>query len=516
MIRIILITFLLICSVTFSQELSTYEMFSNHFDSELYTKQFQREFDKNGILIQKKEYHALTISIFGIMCADNFVKTGDSSYYKHVVNQYKYFSDPSKIILFNEGTEAGLPYHKSYNGLKAPWFSGMTQGMAASFLLRYYTLTKDETALDLTLKIVKFLLKPEKEGGAIGKTPEGFLWIEEYPNCKSSKSVLNGFINGLLGLKEYLVFFPNDKYAKEVHDECYSSLFKTLSKYDKPAWSSYNRNGRTLAKHYIRYQLQEFDHLYSIYKDDRFRDQMRIWAMFAHTKNDTYVKYYKKPNYVFAENLVVNKDGECVYDGRKEFHESLLENKMIYSTSKRKQKEIELILGGGSNYFEVYLNGFDLNLKSIVVNDDEEANVSVEITNDTLKIISLTSINKLDIKFKKRKKIKKENIQYSYYDYSQCKAPMFAFVNINAKQKLKKGATYTINSQNENTINGRVYYRTASTSKGLMKAIYSIENSFLLSDDSMTAEKDAFYEFFISYDITVPQSKIVNFKLKEQ
>ena len=492
-------------------------MFSNHFDSELYTKQFQREFDKNGILIQKKEYHALTISIFGIMCADNFVKTGDSSYYKHVINQYKYFSDPSKIILFNDGTEAGLPYHKSYNGLKAPWFSGMTQGMAASFLLRYYTLTKDETALDLTLKIVKFLLKPEKEGGAIGHTPEGKLWIEEYPNCKSSKSVLNGFINGLLGLKEYLVFFPNDKYAKEVHDECYESLFQTLSKYDKPAWSSYNRNGRTLAKHYIRYQLQEFDHLHSVYDDDRFRDQMRIWAMFAHTKNDTYVKYYKKPNYVFAENLVVNKDGECVYDGRKKFDKNLSMNKISYSTSKRKQKEMKLVTDKKSSYFEVFLNGFDMGIKSIEgLSGQEQLVVSYEVTNDTLKIISKTPINKINIKFKKRKKVKKENVQYSFYDYSQCTAPMFAFVNINAKQKLKKGTTYKINSQNENTINGRVYYRTATTRQGLMKSIYSIDNSLLLSDENMVAEKNAFYEFFISYDIAVPQSKIVNFKLEEQ
>ena len=82
-----------------SQILDEYGMYANHFDIEAYTKQYDRDFDSIGIITQKKEYHALTIAVYGIMSADEFIKTGDSIFYRKALNQYKYFTDTSKIFL---------------------------------------------------------------------------------------------------------------------------------------------------------------------------------------------------------------------------------------------------------------------------------------------------------------------------------------------------------------------------------------------------------------------------------
>jgi len=164
-----LISFFLILASFFyfevnAQELNTYECLYNHWEIEGFLKQFDRGLDNEGIVVQKSQYHALIISFYGIINFHEFEKTGDSIYYHRVVNQYKYFSDSSKLRYFDDGNAVGLPYLFNFGDLKSPWYSGMTQGTAVSYLLRYYKLTKDKSALDLSQKLVRFMLKNEEDG----------------------------------------------------------------------------------------------------------------------------------------------------------------------------------------------------------------------------------------------------------------------------------------------------------------------------------------------------------------
>ena len=207
---------------SYGQEIHPYEMYSDHFNIEGYTKQYERSFDSVGIILQKNQYHPLTISIYGIMCYDHFIRTGDSTYMIELHNQFNYFQDTSRFDYHYEKRGIGLPYHFNFNDLKAPWYSGLTQGAAISFLLRYYQLTKNGYALELTEKIAYLMLQPETNFGTISQTTEGRTWIEEYPTSKKSVNVLNGFINGLVGLKEYCDFFPNDTMAERIHSEVYN------------------------------------------------------------------------------------------------------------------------------------------------------------------------------------------------------------------------------------------------------------------------------------------------------
>src|SRR3989338_7393230 len=80
------ISFVFLFTYVSGQQLLPYESLT-HFDVEKYSKQYERAFDASGIITQKKEYHALTIGVYGIMNYDAFKATGDSIYYKRVINQ---------------------------------------------------------------------------------------------------------------------------------------------------------------------------------------------------------------------------------------------------------------------------------------------------------------------------------------------------------------------------------------------------------------------------------------------
>ena len=298
--KIVIFSLLLLFTFTSHAQLHRYVSFSNHFNIEKYIEQYERKFDSLGVLTQKKEYHALTISFYGIMAFDAFNETGEEKYYNQVINQFKYFQDTNRVDISDDESEMKLSYHFNFHDLKAPWYSGMTQGAAISFALRYYDMTNDKAGLKVAQQLTKFMIKPLKEGGTLGLTPEGYQIIEEYPNSESNPQVLNGFINGLIGLKEYLIYFPRDTIAQKIHDSCYEGMFVALEHYDSPTWTTYNRKSRTISNQYIRYQLSEFEHLYSIYEDERLKKQMMIWAKMNEGKYDKNLKFYKFPKLQYS------------------------------------------------------------------------------------------------------------------------------------------------------------------------------------------------------------------------
>lgn len=243
-----------------------------------------RKFDSKGIILNNNQYHPLGIIHFGLLSYNHYKLTKDSVYYKHFVNQIHYFKDTSKVDYLDNGFSLGLPYTFNFKDLKAPWYSGMTQGWAIVFLFRYYYHSRDEEALDLIKKIAHLMLKPAELNGSISKNPEGYTWIEEYPNSKQKPQVLNGYINGLLGLKEYTDFFVEDTMAKRIHDETYLGLKQTLSNYDTPTWTGYDRKGSPVSNMYIQYEVFEMLDLYRVYGDEQFLDQMKLWCFMGHKK----------------------------------------------------------------------------------------------------------------------------------------------------------------------------------------------------------------------------------------
>lgn len=506
-INLIIVALYLFSSNSLAQTLKPYECLE-HFSIESYINQDSRSIDSKGIITQKKQYHALTVSFYGIMSYENFIKTGDSIYFRQAIDQFNYFRDSSKLIYTNGDSCIGLPYRYDYKGLKAPWFSGMTQGAATSYLLRYYNLTKDESALILSEKIIRFMLKTESEGGTIGRTKEGGPWIEEYPSYPKSKSVLNGFINGLIGLKEYCDYFPNDIYAKEMHDSCYREMIEHIHLYDSPNWTAYNRNNHPVRNSYMRYQLEEFDHLYNIYHDERLRRQMKIWSRFAAGKYDTELKFLIHPLYDFSQEILYEVNAKnFTFDCSEQFFEGLRE-----IPTEAKSGKIKLMIPQKSNYFQIgFQKGKTIRKFRVkAYNCFRDIKLKISETDSSIVFESKEPFDEIMVRVK-RKEVK--NLRFAVYDYKQCALPQFAWFNLSGPVYITKGQKISVDGEMINLTNGVVFYRVGRNEKDTKNYAFR-QNNFFPIEGGMVANDTGFYEFFVSYDLTHPFSSVRDFNIR--
>lgn len=524
------LTILILTFSAKSQDIRRYSMYSDHFDIEKYVMQYERKFDSIGIIKQKGQYHALTISLFGIMCFDEFNRTGDSTYYNHVVNQFKYFRDSSNLHVRFNGKGIGLPYKFNFHDLNAPWYSGLTQGIATSFLLRYWLLTNDSYALDLAKKTNYFMIQPIEAGGTLAKTSEGYSWIEEYPGTKRSKHVLNGFINGLVGLNEYCELLPDDTLACRVHDEVYSSLVQMLPKFDREEdWTSYDRNGKKISVAYLRIQLTQMEQLYAMYKDDIFKKQMMIWSMMLNNQQDKELKFYKKPDFVYGKSVYRDKGQKTYSIDLSEIPDSLMYSSKNISVSNKQYTYHEFV---NSETFKQILNvivpvpqsEIELSVskcpkKMEIIGYDEYGNeleqLAYTLVDDKLKITSDALISHYYIKSKSLFARKFTVDTILFFNYHSLHVPRFAFHKTQYKIRMQKDSLYQINLTNEGASNLTLFYKYAKSEGLLRKSNYRWDINIVNFHEYFTAPEDGYYEFFISYQITKPQSYISELIIEE-
>ena len=502
-----------------------YTSYVDHIDQELYTKQYSRSFDTMGIITQNKEYHALTIAGYGIMNYENFVTSGDSTYFQNAINQYKYFCDSTKVVYIDNYKGMGLPYRFRFRDLKPPWYSGMTQGVGISFMLRFYLLTGNKEALVKAQQLAYFMLRSEEVGGTIGKTPEGFTFIEEYPNSRSNPQVLNGFINGLIGLREYLNFFPEDTLAQRIHDESYDAMIKTFKEYDLPNnWTTYNRGKKRITNFYLRYQITELELLNFIYNDYRIVKQMMLWSYFAYNHLEKNLPDFINPLYEYAVPLKTDKNK--ISSENFDFEKTLspCTNYSISRNSKnsghllKHKKTYKIELEDSVYSFHIF---FDKNIESAIWEINKEKilespdSVKLEFDSTRMVVTSKEKIKKLEIKFsnKKQKKLKLTDLQtYNPYQFD---IPRFAFYNFVSVQELHADSLYTIDTKGDYLNETIVFYRYSVNKESLKNAKYEINNTISLSNPYFIPQKTGVYQFFLAtpaikgYWLEKPSVKLV-------
>lgn len=502
-----------------SQKINEYSTFSKHFDNVLYIGGNNRSLDNEGIIKERNEYHPLTIAFYGIMAYEEFKKKKDSTNYQRMINQYKYFQNPSMIHIMNNGKEMGLPYNFNFHDLKAPWYSGMTQGAGISFVLRYYDATKDTTALTIAKQLASFLMKDIAKGGTIGKTPEGFMTIEEYPNSKTSPQVLNGFIIGLIGLYEYLQFFPNDTLARKIHDNSYEGMFAALEHYDTPTWTTYHRRNRSISNMYIRFQISELEHLYEIYKDIRLIDQMMIWGMMAYNKPDNSLKFYHHPTFQYStilKDTIIDRVKAKVPDLK-----SKTVKKINYTTPNSSDtitvsKQTPLIINSTNYFNKVEFNrGNKINAKKISIQDIKKDKYVLAISDDVITItLKDTIINNLNISYKgsAKKSLKLNNI--NTYHHTKYESPIFAFTQHHEKFEFKENEIYKVYCETHNTPNLTIFYRTAPDINSIKQAKWIHYNK--IESGKFVKNHSGVVQFMISYELNDKKSIFYDLKFERK
>lgn len=244
-----------------------------------------RSFDSEGIILNNGEYHPVGIIQYGMLCLDHFKLTGDSSYLKKSMNQAEYVLSDKYAHQLHDGAAVGLPYNFEYKGLSPPWYSGMAQGLGVSFLLRYAKLVKDSRLEKRIHKMVELMLRPAGAPGCLSRTPEGLVWLEEYPNTPQSPQVLNGFIFALVGLIEYVNSGLSNKRVERITRDLALSLKSLVSVYDRQSWTNYNRAVVYPNRlNYLQLQMFQMKQLQQLTADPFWTRQLCIWSAMAFGK----------------------------------------------------------------------------------------------------------------------------------------------------------------------------------------------------------------------------------------
>jgi hypothetical protein len=510
-------------------QIQPYISLTRQYDTDKWLLEANRSMDGDGIILQNRAYHPLGIAFLGIMRYEDFLATGDSTYYWQVVDQYKYFCDTSLVLVTDNGRGIELPYFQQFKDMPIPWISGMSQGAALSFLVRYHALTGDATALQKMEQVAYVLLKPVAQGGTIGKTAEGYPWIEEYPGSIMAPEVLNGFMAGLIGLHEYCVVFPQDTMGDRLQRECYRALWNTISAYDTPEWTDYKRMKNSVLKlSYMRYQLAELEHLYEIYHDGFLERQAMIWGMMTYDQVDSSQKCYRMPDYQFAKAISSGLEGKPLADAPM-FAANM---RSLGSDQKVGGLRLEQPAGQATALYKGLTLPFSLppetfcvravfgtslkpNALNWVAEDLAHQPVPLAQTWDgnALWLTSQQPIAYLKLIVAGPCGHHARLEQMQVLDHERQGLPKFGFYKIEEKPMLQEGQTYNIMLEMEHIVGGILFYRTGATERRFQLAVWNKDASIDLPADTFKAPSTGLYEFFIAFPLRLPSPRIGKFAL---
>jgi hypothetical protein len=162
------------------------------------------------------------------------------------------------------------PY-EAYPGtlVKAPWWSGLTDGYAIVVLLRGYDCFKDERYLKLASELYKSLTTPVTDGGSL-LVWEGQHWVEEYVDSRVEPSrlsrVLNGMIYAYMGLRAYEEFTSTNGLSEKL----LRSVGYHIRHFDLGYWSYYDAIGTraNMKYHAINWALLQNPEFHDIIPED--------------------------------------------------------------------------------------------------------------------------------------------------------------------------------------------------------------------------------------------------------
>ncbi len=532
--------FLLLLFTQFQFKSQTLKYYSSLLDrTDISGFESTRSFDKNGVILSKKKYHPLSVAVYGVLSYYNFKESNDSSYYFKSIDQVKYFKDSTKVNLLFDGKGIGLPYKVNFWDLKAPWYSGMTQGYAISYLLRYYELTKDEIVVPIIQKIAYTLIQKQELGGTISKTKEGYTWIEEYPNSKKSPQVINGYINGLIGLKEYVDFFPNDTLAVRIFNETYHGAINSLEYFDSPTWSYYNRAKKSLSNKYLRYQIYEMKHLYEIFNDEIFDNQMRIWSVLSNNKfiksKPKHLKYPYHNISLPTKKLANDRYGTELNEKTLIIKPDTLKFNESYSSSKKFKKSLKNTRASKFRKSPKFTFLSFLENESILSNYvdithakiNDKINIQVFQVNEKMKLkpidfssyvidgkVSLSfiksDIRNLVFRIEQFKAVDSLQFQLNFHNSNIVKSPFFNFYK-SKKMQLSKGQLYSVDLGVYNTDKVKIFFKGGASEAEFRKSKWKAKNYV---SDSFVPDFDGLYQFMIVFDYQSPLSMIGEFKLE--
>jgi len=243
-------------------------------------------FDENGVFVfydnnnkSIKYYNPCGIAEYALVCWANMLDD-KPNYLKHETafnNQIIWLINNCEII----ENDKAVWYYNYPNIKKA--FSGISQGMIISALLRAYQLEDNEDYFHLAIKSYNFLNTNVDDGGVLATKQPFDWWYEEYLDAPK---ILNGHIYALLGIWD-LYRVTNDFNVKQSFEKGVLAIKKNINKFDLGFFTKYDAINPFPANNSYHYtHITLFKILYAITQDKFFNKYA-----------DKFLKYHIKFRY---------------------------------------------------------------------------------------------------------------------------------------------------------------------------------------------------------------------------
>lgn len=256
------------------------------------------DFDEDGIIVlvggegeaRVRNHNPCQIAEMAIIEYENDLQTGDERHRESFRRHVEWLARHATPL---EGGKACFYYEYDTPEEKAPWGSGLAQGMAISALLRAHELFGEPRYFQLARQAFALMDAPVEEGGFRHSDPEFVLWYEE-DNHRSH--ILNGHIYSLLAVHD-LFRVTGDSYYRECFERGTEAIKRTIGRFDTGYLTKYQSVDDFPANnsyHYIHITL--FEILHRLTADPFFGECARRFAA-----------YHGKPLYKVPAFLAILK-----------------------------------------------------------------------------------------------------------------------------------------------------------------------------------------------------------------
>jgi hypothetical protein len=163
--------------------------------------------DRQGIVMReidgKRYYHPLLLCYSAFRLINAYERTHTAGY---LTWARRYAAKMLELAVASDGA-LFMPYRFDFlqSDVRAPWFSGMAQGMTLTVFVRMYRLTHEPTYLATAHQLFRSFQRsgPTDRPWVSRVSNRNELWIEEYPIRSRPDRVLNGFMFAIYGLYEF-------------------------------------------------------------------------------------------------------------------------------------------------------------------------------------------------------------------------------------------------------------------------------------------------------------------------
>jgi D-glucuronyl C5-epimerase C-terminus/FlgD Ig-like domain len=142
------------------------------------------------------------------------------------------------LMVTEPGGWVALEYMFDYGSGRAPWRSGMPQGVAIQVLARQWQATQNAGDLDLAQRMLPAFDIPTTDGGLLD--PSGQRWWPLYA-FDPGERILNGDMQVVISLYDYATI-TGDPVSRVWADEGADVVAQVLPQYDTGAWSRYDQH----------------------------------------------------------------------------------------------------------------------------------------------------------------------------------------------------------------------------------------------------------------------------------